>query len=427
MPRWINPTNQNTMYLFYQGRGNSQAAVSRFLGRNRFYTTTGEVSYSKKPILTMPYHKVWLYPEIDEINKTPPLGGWFSLRWLKKTEIIVEAGNLNYQPLYPTNETGSLRRYTLRSKNISTGQNTDIQSHKKRFDALMDKRLGHPLPDNVVLYGPSRGAATSFVALAKYKNVYKNIKLCVLEAPWTSYTSLAKYFFGWIGKWLYRLGILKLVLGWRHQVSPKQQPKAYVKDFPDDVPLVVFSSKLDKAVPHKSSLNLALAVAAHRIKKIAALGDDEVAKQNIMPVYFIQLDNSQHTLSLGRSKDKLRYQRCLHAIYKKHNLPYVKEYAEKCDENFEQFELTRGVLAPQVSLHDLFKKTKIAEDRKKIQIKALCQLKTTHTLRQKNDDRALEICKYMAPYRKSTPRFCFFGQPTLQQEVTQLQSRSFLT
>lgn len=419
MTGWVNQTHKNTMYVFYPGRGNNQTGVARFLGAQPFYTTTGEVSYSKRSILAMPYHKIWLYPEIDEINKTPRWAGIFGLLQLRKRGIVVGSGRLNYQAPYPINEKGSVRWYSVYSKKISMGQESDTCDHKRRVDALMDTGLGHDLPDNIVLYGPSRGAVTSFVALAKHKNNYKNIKLCVLEAPFGTYTSIAKYFLGWIGKWLYRWGILNFIFGSKHKPLALP-PKAYVDDFPDDVPLVVVASTQDNVIPFKSSLNLALAVAAKRIKKIAELGEVEAQRQNIMPVYFIQLDKSNHSLALGDANDRLRYQQYLHAIYKKHDLPYIKEYAEACAEDLSQIELTRGPLRSQIMWHDTFKKTH--DGRENIQKNALSELKLMHDSRQGNDDRLLEICKYMAPYRKSSRRFYFFGEPVLQHEISQLQS-----
>lgn len=423
--RWINSSGRRTMYLFYQGVNNNQTGLTRFIGPYAMYTSTGEISSSRRYIHTIPRENAWVYPELDEINRTPTFGGFGHFLLLRRKISVQRNKDMHeYTPPYPMDEKGSVNWYAINRKKVSLGQETDIANHQKRYEAMMSCEYEQLQPKDVVLYGVSRGAATTFAALSKNKNLYQNIKLCILEAPPATISSVIKSYLGLIGKWLYVHKLLNALLGKKHQPKKEFQAIAYAHEFPDHVPLLVVSSKNDVVVPHKSSLNLATAVAAQRIKKIQLLAGNKAEVEQIQPVYFLQLDNGGHSVSIGDPASRKRYQSVVHAIYKKHGLPYIEAYAQECLDDIEALELTRGVLKTQVMFQDQFKSHQHKEIRCNIQKNALDDLKHIHSTHKGRDYRLLEISSYLSVYRK-TPKYGFFGQTTvLQKEIDQMEKES---
>lgn len=422
---WVNSSDRRTLYLFYQGVNNNQTALTRFIGPHLMYTSTGEVGYSRRAIHTIPRDNAWIYPELDEIDRTPTSGGVGHLLLLQRGISVKRTKDMyEYIPPYPTDEAGSVSWYGIHRTKASLGQETDIANHQKRYAAMMNPEFGHALPEDVVLYGVSRGAATSFAALSKNKHLYQNVKLCILEAPPATISSVIKNYLGLIGKWLYIRKFLNAILGKKHRPEKQSQAIAYVNEFPDHVPLLIISAKDDPVVPHKGSLNLAMAVAAKRIKKIEALAGDSTKIAQIQPVYFLQLDQGGHSVSVSNAESSKRYQSVVHAIYKKHGLPYIEAYACACVDDIAEFELTRGVLTTQVALQDQFKNNKDKERRESIQKAALDDLRHIHATNKGHDYRSLEICTNLSIYRKSLEH-CFFGKTALQKEIDCMKNESY--
>ena len=59
----------NTYYIYYQGRNSSQVQVAKYIGGKSLITTTNEKVIKKSGFInTIPREKLWLYPEIDEMD-----------------------------------------------------------------------------------------------------------------------------------------------------------------------------------------------------------------------------------------------------------------------------------------------------------------------------------------------------------------------
>lgn len=403
---WVGNLDK-TAFIFYQGRDSSQLHASKYIGNKFLGATTGEIAFLNKTrgIETIPREKLWLYPEIEEINRHTKYGLLRRLmHWFTGLNVIRPSAHqrLDYTPFYPQNESGSLHHFSVLNTKRSLGQATDIQAHARRYSSLVQH---HSDIENVILYGVSRGAATSFSALAE--NQYKKVKLCIIEAPPASISALFKFYFSrFLGKFLYNTSLIPLILGRQHKTGKEHQAKAQIARFPNDVPLVVLSSRKDKTVPLKSSIKLALGVAA---KRIAAQQDGE----EVAPVYFLQLDNSTHNdyCILGTSEDPNRYQNFIHAVYKKHGLPHIEEYALLGEKEFKTAELTKGILKNQVTLQAKFKSEKTG--RNAIRTDALESINRDLTLLAPEDrKRAINICSAMSLYYKNRNVHSLFKQAT---------------
>lgn len=418
--QWTGNLN-DTIYSYYSGMWLSQGLAAFYIGQP-LVTTTNEIVHFQptwlqllwqlfggknytKGILTIPASRLWVYPEIPEIDREAGAGLEYLLQRLIRSVIgfyLTYANDASrYIPLYPMNETGSVVNYTVSLSKCSLGQTTDIAAFHSRYMHLT--RLN---PKNIVVYGVSRGAATSFAALADQK--YNNIKLCILEGPPGSISSLFKcYFSHLLGPLLYNPFIAYLFLGQQHKIDKDSQAIARADKFPLDIPLVIISSQNDEVVCQKSSLNIALRVAANRQRATGPIAE----------VYFLQLDAPLHNYyTRGNTYDSHRYENFIHAIYRKYNLPFIEQFANAGEHELSVAELTQGPLKENVVLQFMFKKHK--NNRELIRERARDLLKEqTNTLDEGIRVRAARICAQMPLYTK-TINTSFFQKNRSQSKET---------
>jgi pimeloyl-ACP methyl ester carboxylesterase len=420
-PQWTSNAD-HTAYLFYQGILDSQTQASRYIGPHPLHTSTHETTHSVHPGITaFPRERLWVYPELDDIDRKPKWGIISDLMQRQRGIRLTHPSKhlQEYQTLYPQDQPGSVHRYGLKINQTSFGQARDILNHKKRYDALMDPltRKGET-PQHIVLYGTSRGAATTYAALATYKESYQHVKLCVLEAPPATMSAPLKAYFGrHFGKLLYRKSLASLFFGNSHQTLKEKQAIAYVDQFPAHIPLLIITSTNDAVVPHKSSLNLALRTAEKRIRRMKK---NPESAHEIAPVYLLQLDKSGHHVAIGDKQTRLRYQAALHAIYKKHGLPYIPEYALAGITELNSAELTRGTLKTQVEYQHQFKRAPNKACREAIRKTALLDLTraSAHAQHATENQRIMRICQKMPLYAKYPS--LFFRKTNAQHTLDQL-------
>ena len=411
---WKGDLNK-TAYIFYQGIQASQIQASRYIETNTMVLTTNELAiHPITSVTTIPRDRLWTYPEIDEINRDACFGLTGRMEhWAHGIQVqAIDATNTPYRTLYPTDETGTLHHYSIDASKASAGQSTDIQALDRKYSALMNQ---HPDIDTI-LYGFSRGAATCFSGLAKSK--YPNVKICILEAVPSSMKGIVKSYARYIplignliDKYCYNSLVAYFALGHQHSTEESAQAKGNVNQFPASVPLVVVSSLNDKVVPLQSGIRLALKVAAQRIKQ----------QQNgveIQPVYYLQLENAGHnSYTAHNTDDALRYNNFIHAVYRKHNLPFVEEYANQGEIELSTADLTSskymGLLQLQASFWD--NKLNRAQTREDA-VDLLMQLKNGNQLPLT----MLSICEQMPLFAKTIQSSYFFCQT--DQSKTQLRN-----
>lgn len=425
---WIYPSDKPVAVLFYQGFLCTQTQAVRYIGNQKIKLTTGEVAYANLPgIHTIPAKSLWLYPEIEEINRVPnfSLTAWLYswLHWLQginqshEKEQVIEGLHV-HEP----KESGSVLSYDISNQKCSLGQVTDVESHRKKYLALTQRFLNQEI--DIISYGVSRGGATTFRALAQ--NQYQNIKLCILEGPPSSIHGLFKgYFTPYFGSLLYNRVIANIFLGAQHQLDHAQQAIAFAKKFPPNVPLVIVSSIKDEIVHHQNSLKLALAVASYRYNSSNRYNPFNQSNQPTAPVYFLQLKQAYHNeYWLYHTEDGQRYQNFIHAVYKKHNLPYIEAFAHQGLKDLHMCELTQGLLSEQVFFQTRFKIQKSL--RTQIRTKALhAYQKQMPNLDNEEQEYARQVCIHMPLYSKHTPLLSrtFFGLNPFQRMLLQTQSK----
>ena len=96
--------------------------------------------------------------------------------------------------------------------------------------------------------------------------------------------------------------------------SDGPSPLQSVEDFPENIPVVFITSKIDKVVPCSNTENIARALAEK--------------KKN--DVYLLKLERSSHpNYMFDNLKDRDCYETFIHALYKKYNLKHDPELARK--------------------------------------------------------------------------------------------------
>jgi hypothetical protein len=411
----------DTVVIYYQGMGGTQAEAVDYVGRKRIQTTTGDVIYSHKGIDTIAPECLSLYPEIAEVDRAsaPKQLSSTQHQELHKKGINIDMTDapLGYETLQTKREEGGVLGANINFAVSSLGQATDSIAHKQKYDYALE----HIKRNHIILYGASRGGATTFRAIAEHQ--YPKVDLCVLEAPPSSIRGVVKtlvnndyYLPRWTGKLLYPL-LRSTLFGGQHQIGKEHQAMAFADRFPLNVPLAIVSSIADDTVPHQQSMKLALRVAANRIAA-------QARGEQIALVYFLQLENTNHmSYGLGDSEDGQRYQNFVHAVYRKEGLPHVEHYANHAESELLVAELTQGPLRNQVVMQSLFRTDK--ENRQVHRDKALVNLKEAVCgMDEPHRARMITMCYYMPLYAKDIEKsFCKTSSQTpAQEELTALKS-----
>ncbi len=296
--------------LFYQGNGSSQTQALKYIGDQKIIATTGEFMWCTgrnhlKP-LNVIYH-LYIGKEIADVNLYP-FDSYFS--YFNPIKLIGSAitwgSNWRNGFHFGTKETPeSVKFHTPILSEVSIGQETDMRSHRKKYDAWLEEKNK---TNGLILWGVSRGTAATFCAFAKEK--YPEVKLVVLEGAIDSVeevlskrkSHIFNTGFAFFKKW----SLIQY-----HQDGPS--PLKSVAEFPENIPVVFITSKVDTVVTCSNTENIANALA-------------EKGKND---VYLLKLERSSHPNYMFDDKnDRDSYETFIHAIYKKYHLKHDPRLAE---------------------------------------------------------------------------------------------------
>lgn len=327
--QWTVKQSQEPITIYYQGILNSQVQCAKYIGSQKFHTTTGEIVHAERNIDCMlhpfigvelddvqpacPYNKTRWYHYLNPAHWITCLLHKRSLRDNEYATIKVE--NPNPHKKIPH----TLSHHSIFLSQICFGQEGDIANHKKRWDAAQQQFPQHP----VILWGASRGAATTFNAIAHHREQYTNVKLVIVEGCYdTVFNTISDRMHPVARKLGLHKGVHSLI-GLFTKYNPKGiSPLKSVDTFPEQIPVVFVTSKNDIVVPMARTKNLAYALATR--------GKNDV--------YLIELKHSTHKgYTIDHRDDMQLYQHALHAIYKKLDLPYITEFAQEYDGRAHEF------------------------------------------------------------------------------------------
>lgn len=294
--------------LFYQGILCSQTQLTKYT-KEKVIATTGEemvcIGRNKlKPIdvLINPFTGI----EIDDVNTEPfsSIKSYLNpiklvsaaasriINWYSGVHISQKKTQLPMQ-----SRSGTIKSNTLNISKMSFGQETDITSHFKKYQLWQTQNP----TSNLILWGVSRGAATTFNAFARYK--YPAVKLIILEGCFYSIDDILSHKFSQPIPTIVNSG-LSLFTQY-HKNGPS--PGKHVEEFPVDVPVVFITSEVDNIVP------------CHSTEKLA----NALANKQKNDVYLLKLRRSSHpNYMFDDSEDRNQYETFIHAVYERYHLPY---------------------------------------------------------------------------------------------------------
>lgn len=316
---WVHPLDRDVRTIFYQGVNASQAQVSKYTGLRGFIATTGEHVVCKRgfDVIENPF----IGKELGEVQLKKIYHGKrahikaFFRHPVRALEQCVN--NLFENKLLGITIKSSCRgqKETVQAHNVhfnamSLAQNSDITEHQNRYDLCVAQ---HPDSD-IVLYGVSRGAATTFNACASNHYDIHKIRLIVLEGCFDSVAGAvhnSPLFLKWNGL---ERAVVKAMMAATQFKAQGLAPINLVDEFPENVPVLFVTSVCDHIVPMASVQRLV----------------DALKTRGKNPIYMLVLKHSSHPKYMMDDKeDTENYRDCMHALYKSLNLPYIPEYAER--------------------------------------------------------------------------------------------------
>lgn len=303
--------------IYYQGNGGSQTHALKYVGDQRIVATTGELMWcvgrnNFPPFKTI--YKLYIGTEIADVN-LHPFDSYYS--YFNPVKLIGSAVTWasnwrnGFQFSSPTNASAeSVVFHAPRLTQVSIGQESDMRSHRKKYDAWLQNE---DKTDGLILYGVSRGTAATFCAFAKEK--YPEVRLVILEGAIDSVENVISTRFS---KRCGNLTSAALAFFKRWNIAQYDKdgpsPLKSVDEFPDNIPVVFITSKVDAIVTCANTENIANALASKRKND----------------VYLLKLERSSHpNYMFDDAEDRNNYEIFIHAIYKKYGLRHDPELAKK--------------------------------------------------------------------------------------------------
>ncbi len=320
--------------LFFQGNGSSQTQLTKYTGGRKTLATTGEYMWctgrNNLPALDVIYHPIMGKSDIADVDLDPFRSIFSFFNPIKVTAAVVTSYQ-NQANGIQISDTPSLKEKTIAYHSInlseySLGQSSDMESHYDKYKHWL-ALTGEDKKDGLILWGVSRGTAATFCALTnpEYKDQYKNIKLVVLEGAVDSISNVIGKRFGRAAP----LAAQTLNFFHQHKIIKYDNengptPLNTVHNFPENIPVVFITSKIDTIVPPENTRHIAW----------------ELAKQKKNDIFLLELNSSTHpNYMFDNKEDHDRYEQFIHAIYERYQLAHKPELAAQGRGLLERYKL----------------------------------------------------------------------------------------
>lgn len=312
----VNKRIRQVRTIFYQGIYNSQVQLSKYLTSEGFCSpTTGERIRCEKglPLIINPF----IGPEIDEIE----LFDNSILNWLNPFKvfsyIFTYLGHLaNHITVSSINTSKkaiskSLTAHFINLPKFNFGQEGDMANHYNKY---LDCIKENP-EDDLILWGVSKGAATTMNALTKNNYDLSKIKLVILEGCFSSIEDVFKHWYHYrsyldinfilakLFLWLLSINFISYFLSYKP--NPKFDPINTVLDIPHSVPVAFITCEQDIVVPCEQTIALY-----------------EKLKQSGHPnVHLLKLKKSRHhAYMFDDMEDRNAYEQFIMGLYARYGL-----------------------------------------------------------------------------------------------------------
>ncbi|MEX0940705.1 MAG: hypothetical protein WDZ41_05065 [Candidatus Babeliales bacterium] len=313
---WVQPESKPTSYLFAPGIHSSEKQVSKYCFE--YYSSTNQIIYTDNDFEVIGSAVTAInFPEIiinapTNFEKSKQFIGKIYNHIAQWRNAKNDAHN-NVIALDTPETVTDILKAPIDYTGINFGQEKDIQA----LSAAYDQHISIYPDTDIVLYGVSRGAATSFNFLAtEYHNKkIKNIKAVILEGCFDSIENILKQKFPILFKFAQITDNFKKIFSW---IYPNHQlngivPINLINTFPTDIPVLFITSKKDTVVPAVCTWNVY----------------NTLKNNGFTNIFIHELQHSSHPgYTIDNESDICEYQTIVHAFYKQHNLNYNSEFAD---------------------------------------------------------------------------------------------------
>lgn len=318
--QWSKPFNS---YLFAPGLWSSEHQAAKYC--SLYHASTGQKILGKHgfELINGNYTQACNFAEIN-ITKLANLfeaqkSWWPSALFMNVLyavgKVILTNSNNRYKVSIEgeSNNGLTLNPYTLNLLHLNFGQQRDIHI----VSALYNRLCSEAFPQDMVLFGVSRGAAAvfNFMALEYPKKPQKRVKAIILESCFDSLENLTclSYPLSFLIDYSYR-GV--------SPISP-----LIIKLFVEvcnfyKIPVLFVTSLKDQRVPAERTLNL----------------KDALKRSGLHDFYCLILKHSTHSAYLKDDPihDGVIYEAVVHAFYKKYGLSYDEAKASAGQEDLKR-------------------------------------------------------------------------------------------
>lgn len=230
-------------------------------------------------------HNCYMYDELDDVGYG---WSWNPIHW------PFMCGSLAQRTYYGM-ENAPIHHIYL--SNLNVGGENDVKQHQDALAKCIQDKI---LPENkqLVLFGCSRGAATTFTSVATCPpELQQHIKLVIVEAPFDTVENVLS-----LSSWTPNLQST-LLNGFTIYKTDQLSPLEAAMSFPLDLPIAFITSNIDTRVPPECTQNII----------------DRLRNRGHQKIYHLQLKNSPHSsMSLYDEDDKLEYLNFLNNLYNKY-------------------------------------------------------------------------------------------------------------
>lgn len=312
--RWTYPKSyfffkKRTGFLFAPGVLDDDSSTIQLC---RAYTTVAGVDLKSKTgieLIDADYCSSCIFPEIvipvkpKKKKKQRVLSNGVLPRFFYRVGTWVRHRRTNKK--YGKEPNSVVKEYDIDLTKLNIAQEPDLTALLNHYSDYVEETK----PDNMVLYGFSRGAATTFTFMAtKYaQHNHPIVKAVVLQGCFDSIRGTLN---GWkrfdVNKFLSRM--------LPNYVADRLEPIHVVAEFPHAVPVLFITSKCDEVVPAKSTQKLAQAL-----------------RQAGHPhVYILTVEHSPHSRYTSYHKEDIsNIEKTVHAFYKKWGLSHIRPLARQ--------------------------------------------------------------------------------------------------
>jgi len=272
--------------LFFQGNMAARNQGAKYTGPNGIkvlYKPTNTVYTSRIPNAPLLFYNPYLYDELKEIVYGMPWNPLFFPNYL-----------ISFVIQWYFNIIGSPAHHVDLFR-LNVGGPADVSQHQTALKNCIHDNPGK----KIVLFGTSRGAATTFVSVSLLPpELRSKICLVVVEAPFDTVPNVLE-------KTAYVPAALQLfLLTHLCQYSPSQlTPLDAADNFPLDIPIAFITSEVDSTVPYQCTKNV--------IRKLK--------NRNHKNIHHLKLKKSGHsTMSLHNEEDVNNYKIFMNDLYEKY-------------------------------------------------------------------------------------------------------------